>query len=563
MSNSGQQHSSVVQLWEPGLTAAAGTDCGLHRENNEDRYCIDVANKFLLVVDGVGGHAAGEVAANLAVEAIQARLSRQDDKSPEERVREAIVLANQNVLTQAAADPTLQGMACVLTLALYVGKQLVVGHVGDCRMYKLDAKEIRKLTHDHSPVGQMEDRGELSEIDAMRHPRRNEVFKDVGSERRTPHEDDFVELALFPFGGNEAVLMCSDGLSDLVTSIEMHRVARLHAGNPAAVVQALIRAANDAGGTDNITVVYAEGPTFGDNRSAEATLPLPIATESPGPAATREGGEIPETLDPDKNTLTHRLIRRAEPIFKSRTSMLSVGVVIGLLGAFVLSGGLSDDPGPSFGPRQLIVDRNGAGHYATIAAALADARPTDVVVLEPGEYAEQVSLSQDDISLVARLPGEAILIAAASSADWTSLTLNGARNTVRGIAFSGTPTSPIHVAIRSFSRDAEIDDVSLAGSIDVGVEIQQVGPTVLRGSRFSSITGTGVRVGKQASAVVRQNTFVSPLVGGSPALEIAADSSASIRENLFVHFVDIVSLPSAHRDSLLEGNFVVARPKGK
>jgi len=168
-----------------GLTAAAATDCGRLRDHNEDVFYLNVDLGVFLVVDGVGGQAAGEVAAQIAADRIRRRVERQDAPA-HVRVREAITLANREILLKAQADPTLTGMACVLTLAVLEGQELTIGHVGDSRIYQLDARGIAKLTHDHSPVGELEDTREISEPDAMQHDRRNEVYRDVGSEPRDP-----------------------------------------------------------------------------------------------------------------------------------------------------------------------------------------------------------------------------------------------------------------------------------------------------------------------------------------------------------------------------------------
>jgi serine/threonine protein phosphatase PrpC len=272
-----------------GFSGAAGSHPGRCREDNEDRYEIDPQATFMLVVDGIGGSAAGDVAAGLAADAVRRRM-RIDDAPAADRVREAILLANQRVLERSTHEPELKGMACVLTLAAVSDKALVVGHVGDSRLYKLSAGGISKLTHDHSPIGDREDRGELTEIEAMRHPRRNEVFRDVGTRPHEATDDDFIELFTTSLEPDAAVLLCSDGLSDMVTSVEMQRIIRKDADDPAAVVGELIDAANAAGGKDNITVVYIQGPDFAERIRNGATLPLmptPIEREArtPAPAA--------------------------------------------------------------------------------------------------------------------------------------------------------------------------------------------------------------------------------------------------------------------------------------
>ncbi len=156
--------------------SAAATDTGLLRDHNEDRYWIDAERGVFLVVDGVGGHAAGELAAQTAVETIRELLigrrrrcvrpgsvAGASPTSPEERVRAAIAAANNRIFETAAHDVKHKGMACVLTLAIVEDGQITIGHVGDSRLYLIWNGAIRKLTSDHSPVGQDEDAGELTE----------------------------------------------------------------------------------------------------------------------------------------------------------------------------------------------------------------------------------------------------------------------------------------------------------------------------------------------------------------------------------------------------------------
>ena len=257
-----------------GFSGAAGSHPGRSRSRNEDRYELDPQAAFMLVVDGVGGTAAGEIAAGLAVDAIRRRM-RNGNAPAADRVRDAILLANERIFERSRLEPELKGMACVLTLA-QIGSDgaLTVGHVGDSRLYKLTAGGISKLTHDHSPVGDREDRGELTEIEAMSHPRRNEVFRDVGSRRYEMEDEDFIEVLNTGLERDAAVLLCSDGLSDMVTSVEIQRIVRTKADDPAAVVAGLIDAANAAGGKDNITVVYVQGPDFPERIRTGDTLPF-------------------------------------------------------------------------------------------------------------------------------------------------------------------------------------------------------------------------------------------------------------------------------------------------
>src|SRR5204863_8345323 len=106
---------------------------------------------------------------------------------------------------------------CGLTLAGIEDGMVTVGHVGDSRLYRIGTDGMVKVTRDHSPVGMREDEGELSEADAMRHPRRNEVYRSLGAEAHTPLDDDFVEVSRVPFDPEGAILLSSDGLTDRVS----------------------------------------------------------------------------------------------------------------------------------------------------------------------------------------------------------------------------------------------------------------------------------------------------------------------------------------------------------
>ena len=178
------------------------------------------------------------------------------------RVRQAIAAANNEIHRMAEERDEWHGMACVLTLAVAHDDQLTVGHVGDTRLYLAWNGTLRKLTADHSPVGEMEDQGELSEADAMEHPQRNEVFRDVGSRPRNADDGEFIEVKSFPFRPGAAFLLCTDGLSDMLTSVEINAIVQQYCGDPAAVAEDLVAAANQMGGLDNISAIFVAGPEF-------------------------------------------------------------------------------------------------------------------------------------------------------------------------------------------------------------------------------------------------------------------------------------------------------------
>src|SRR4030095_16535630 len=177
--------------------------------------------------------------------------------------------ANNAIHAQAQECDDWRGMACVLTLALIEDDRITIGHVGDSRLYLFWNGTIRKLTSDHSPVGEREDRAELSEQEAMLHPRRHEVFRDVGSESRTASDRDFIETRQCRFKPDAAILLCSDGLTDLLTSAEINEIVERYQGDPERVAGELVDAANDAGGKDNVTVILVAGAEFRGRDSGE------------------------------------------------------------------------------------------------------------------------------------------------------------------------------------------------------------------------------------------------------------------------------------------------------
>jgi serine/threonine protein phosphatase PrpC len=248
--------------WRVGIA----TDPGLERPANEDRVWVDEDRGAFLVVDGLGGHAGGEVAAETAVRAIAQEIAAADAagtfQDVEQTIRRAITRANNEIFQLATANEDYRGMACVLTLAVACEERVAVGHVGDSRLYLVWNGNLRKLTSDHSPVGEREDGGEITEREAREHPRRNEIFRDVGSQLREPGDPQFIELKSFPFRPDAAFLLCSDGLSDALSSAEIRDIADRFDGDAPATALELVAAANAAGGKDNISVVFVAGEEF-------------------------------------------------------------------------------------------------------------------------------------------------------------------------------------------------------------------------------------------------------------------------------------------------------------
>ena len=238
------------------------TDMGRQRTNNEDAYVVqklDAHTILAVAIDGVGGYEGGEVAAEIAQREIPLYLKEFNRGERLELLKQAVVCANNKIQERRKSDSARSNMSCVLTAALIDSERKVVDmvHVGDTRMYQFHHGELRKLSHDHSLIGYREEIGDLEEEEAMHHPQRNVISRDVGSARHEVGDPDFLEAETFPLLPNSTFLFCSDGLTDMITSKQIIAILT----QPISLIektQALIDAANEAGGKDNVTVVLVE-----------------------------------------------------------------------------------------------------------------------------------------------------------------------------------------------------------------------------------------------------------------------------------------------------------------
>jgi serine/threonine protein phosphatase PrpC len=487
------------------LKCAALSDAGLVRKNNEDAFYIDPDRGVFLVVDGIGGQAAGEKAAAIAVDRIRSRLERQTGTT-EQRIREAIAVANNEIFRAAQRNPDWHGMACVLTLAVLEDAWVIVGHVGDSRLYQVRHGEIRKITHDHSPVGEREDARELSEAEAMQHPRRNEVFRDVGSEEHAPDDQDFIEIQRLPFEPASALVLCSDGLSDLVGSEAIRSLVEQRAGDPEAAARALIGAANIAGGKDNITVIVVEGEDF--------QLPAP-------------------------------------PAAPSRAWGWSVVALAAVAAAFY--GGRATAPKPPPAPAvhvpRVLAVGNGA-QYHSISEAMAAARDGDTVAVLAGEYREQVQL-KSGVALRAAVPREAVL-RAAPMGDGPAITADHVKGaSVSGLRIAAAPDLPVATGILLLDSTVRLEDDEVDGA-KVGIEIRGVGSPALVGNAVHDCSAEGLLVSGASTPWISHNSFqrdkggVRARDGAQPALVGNVFEKSALQ-----------LLPGADMKTLRERNFFI------
>jgi serine/threonine protein phosphatase PrpC len=233
------------------LSSFAGTDVGRARSGNEDSYFC--GRTVFAVADGLGGHQGGEVASAAAVEPLAALDGREfaDPAEAAEALTAAVREANAAILDQAAGDPGLWGMGTTVTAAALAGERhLQLAHVGDSRAYLLRDGSLEQLSTDHTVVAELVRRGRLTPAQAAIHPERSILTRAVGLDPRIPVDTpDPLELQ-----DGDQVLLCSDGLTE---PVDDDQIAQLLSAEPDgnAACQALIDAANAAGGPDNITVV--------------------------------------------------------------------------------------------------------------------------------------------------------------------------------------------------------------------------------------------------------------------------------------------------------------------
>ena len=298
------------------LHAAGLTDVGQLRTGNED--AMHVGDSVFAVADGMGGHAAGEVASALALEPIADLDGRVfgDDQQARKALEDAVVEANRVVVEAAEHDDTLHGMGTTLTAALFEGRRLHVAHVGDSRAYLLRQGRVTQLTRDHTFVQQLIDDGTITAAEAATHPHRSVVTRAIGTSAEVEIDLETLDLA-----SGDAVLLCSDGLSGVVDDDD---IAELLTSDrtPEQTVAALVDAANEAGGPDNITAVLL---TMVSDRAEEPPAPSGPVVIRPdsdaGPARVLPGPGPEESVVVDPVARRRRLASIA----------IGVAVVLGLL----------------------------------------------------------------------------------------------------------------------------------------------------------------------------------------------------------------------------------------
>ncbi|MGB4592185.1 MAG: Stp1/IreP family PP2C-type Ser/Thr phosphatase [Coriobacteriia bacterium] len=290
------------------LWYAGASDVGLVRSGNEDAYLIEPP--LFAVADGLGGHQAGEVASQLAIEVLYGNAPKHADSKALGR---AVRAANAAVIEAAAQGRGRTGMGTTITAAMVDGRHIALAHVGDSRAYLLNVGQLVQLSQDHSMVADMVRSGSLTAEGARVHPSRSVITRALGSDPNMVA--DVFDVDATP---GDRLLLCSDGLTSMVTDDAIETILQT-APSPEAAVARLLSAANDAGGQDNITVVVVD---------IEGTAPSTAAAShrTAEPAASHRTAEpaAPQSRASSANRVW---------IARALWLLLAIAIVIGALWA--------------------------------------------------------------------------------------------------------------------------------------------------------------------------------------------------------------------------------------
>jgi serine/threonine protein phosphatase PrpC len=241
------------------VQAACLSDVGRVRQQNEDQCLVALEHNLFIVSDGMGGHQGGEVASKAVVTVlppmIEQRVARIRVPSPEAMelvLRDALVELSQRLRAESAGRAGLQGMGATVAVAWLRGSLAHLAHMGDSRIYLLREQRLMQLTEDHSVIALLLRHGEITPEEAQTHPARGRLSRYVGMEGEVYPDVQTVQLQ-----AGDRLLLCSDGLTNMVSDRQIVQLLHVNAGAEEAC-QALVNAANVAGGTDNITALVVD-----------------------------------------------------------------------------------------------------------------------------------------------------------------------------------------------------------------------------------------------------------------------------------------------------------------
>ncbi|MBI5870891.1 MAG: Stp1/IreP family PP2C-type Ser/Thr phosphatase [Actinobacteria bacterium] len=297
-------------------TFATATHTGLVRKANED--ALFARAPVFAVADGMGGAQAGEVASSLAVQAFEWFVPQ--TSSPEEELRRLITRVNGNIHELAVADPARSGMGTTLTAAVVRGQSVTLAHVGDSRAYLLRDGALTQLTEDHSLVGEMLRSGQITSAEAEEHPQRSIITRALGVDPGVE-----IDTSTLEWRPGDLLLLCSDGLYSMVPD---ETIAAILAGDGvlSSTAQALIEAANAAGGRDNISVVIISPDGSAEPGSTEATAvmtDIAASGDESGAGPDSAGEDFPGGMIEEPG-----LLARLRHFFSTLAGRIVIGLVL-------------------------------------------------------------------------------------------------------------------------------------------------------------------------------------------------------------------------------------------
>ena len=285
------------------LRYAVRSDVGLLREGNEDSAYA--GPHLLAIADGMGGHAAGEVASAVAIAAIEGLDTEVPLDRPLEALASAVAAAASTMQQMSVEDPSVAGMGTTLTALLWDGASVAICHIGDSRAYLLRDGELHQITHDHTLVQSMVDEGRLSPAQAATHPSRSLVMRALQS--GTDSEPD---LSVLEARAGDRYLLCSDGLSDVVTSEDTLLETLTQIADRNQAVEQLINLALRGGGPDNITCIVADVVPEDDSEPQTGQMTMVVGAASNGDGRPRMRADSPAVR---AHMLTRTGVATAEP----------------------------------------------------------------------------------------------------------------------------------------------------------------------------------------------------------------------------------------------------------
>lgn len=454
------------------------SDKGRVRDNNEDTFIAEkiLDNRLILacVIDGVGGYSGGEVAAQIAKDVILDHFSRSATDITT-AMKEALVAVNENIQKEKQHNKDNDKMACVLTLSIVdlENNKFNYAHVGDTRLYLLRDNSLVKITKDHSFVGFLEDSGRLTEAQAMKHPKRNEINKALGFNGQIKTYDDYIETGESPFLPGDLILLCSDGLTDMVNHSEITEVLT---SNKTLEEKAreLVDAANNKGGKDNITValVYHDS----SRREHQATKPVKKNDNDEVDLVKGDKKTSMVDLNPQKRKKSYKGLIT----FFIILSLALIGTIVWLLVRQGMNGNTINEP-------------------VKLPVPISDTASTEQTAEEKRLRDSMSSMSSYTLLLTDSTYGQTITLTAPITVDRDTLYLKGSSATV--INKHADYTGPA-IILSPNCKYVVLDSLTLR-NFDVGI-VSMNNALRLRNVRFNN-----VRVAVQSQFSYPDNAFVT------------------------------------------------------